>query len=366
MPTIPALRSTKSIAVLAVIGLIATACSSTGASQPPASQPPSSQAPASAAASAAASPAASAVAKDFAIIQAVVAPYYASWPQAVADANADFGVNAEVGSPQKFDQVEQDAIINSFIAKGITGLAVQPVDAVAGAETVKRVVDSGVAVVGVGACDELEGTGAVMCINNALGDSAYEAAKLVCESIGGEGNIVHIDGQLADKNTAARIAGVDRALAEQPGCKLLQRITDVDAPEAGQNAVSSLLAAQGDELDGIVSGGYQTSVVIANTFTERNEQRIKAVLVDDDPAVLAAVKAGNVLASRVSNPYMLAYLAANALDLITDGCTWNGDFIYPNNYQTITADKVDTIGPDQITAAKELAKTWMTDWSCPS
>ena len=68
------------------------------------------------------------------------------------------------------------------------------------------------------------------------------------------------------------------------------------------------------------------------------------MLVDDDPAVLAAVKAGNVLASRVSNPYMLAYLAADALKLATNGCTWNGDFIYPNNYQTITADKVDTIG----------------------
>ena len=113
VPTISALRSMKSVAVLAAIGLIATACSSGGASQPPASQ-----APASAGASEAPSPAASAAVKDFAIIQAVVAPYYASWPQAAADANADFGVNVEVGSPQKFDQVEQDAIINSFIAKG--------------------------------------------------------------------------------------------------------------------------------------------------------------------------------------------------------------------------------------------------------
>ena len=135
----------------------------------------------------------SASAQDFAF-QAVVNPYYATWPQAAADASKDFSINVEVGSPQDFDQVQQDAVVNSFIAKGVKGIGIQPVDAVAGAETVKRVVATGVPVVGVAACAELEGTGAVMCINNALGESAYEATKLVCTTIGGKGNIVHLDG----------------------------------------------------------------------------------------------------------------------------------------------------------------------------
>src|SRR4029078_6714373 len=114
------------------------------------------------------------------------------------------------------------------------------------------VFSAGVALVGVSACAELEGTGAAMCINNALGESAYEATKLVCQTIGGKGNIVHLDGQLADKNTGARAAGVDKQLAEMAGCKLLQRITDIDSAEASRNAVSSLLASKGDEIDGIV------------------------------------------------------------------------------------------------------------------
>src|SRR5262245_42659573 len=93
----------------------------------------------------------------FAIIQAVVNPYYATWPQAAKDASADFGIAVEIGSPQDFDQVQQDAVVNSFIAKGIKGLGIQPVDAVAGAETVKRVVAAGVPVIGVAACAELKG-----------------------------------------------------------------------------------------------------------------------------------------------------------------------------------------------------------------
>ena len=304
-------------------------------------------------------------AADFALVQAVVNPYYASWPQAAEDASKDFGINVEIGSPQDFDQVQQDAVVNSFVAKGIAGMAIQPVDAVAGAETVKRVVATGAPVVGVAACAELEGTGAVMCINNALGESAYEATKLVCTTIGGKGNIVHLDGQLADKNTAARAAGVDKALAEMPDCKLLQRITDINSAEASRNAVSSLLASKGDEVDGIVSGAYNPSVAVAKEFTQRQENRIKAVLVDDDKVVLDAVKAGYVLASRVSNPYMLAYLGANALKLAAAGCKWNGPFIFPNNYATITADKVDTLAQDNVTAAKDLSKSWMDQWACP-
>jgi ribose transport system substrate-binding protein len=301
---------------------------------------------------------------NFGIIQAVVNPYYATWPQAAKDAAADFGIKVEIGSPQDFDQVQQDAVVNSFIAKGIKGIGIQPVDAVAGAETVKRVVAAGVPVIGVAACAELKGTGALMCINNALGESAYEATKLVCKSIGGKGNIVHLDGQLADKNTAARAAGVDKAVAEMPDCKLLQRITDIDSAEASRNAVSSLLASKGDQINGIVSGAYNPSVAIAKEFTARKESRIKAVLVDDDKVVLAAVKAGYVLASRVSNPYMLAYVAADGLKYAADGCKWTGDFIVPNNYATVTADKVDTLAVDNVAAAKALAKAWADKWSC--
>ena len=300
----------------------------------------------------------------FGIVQAVVNPYYATWPQAAKDAAADFGVQVEIASPQDFDQVQQDAVVNSLIAKGITGMGIQPVDAVAGAETVKRVVAAGVPVIGVAACSELKGTGAIMCINNALGDSAYEATKLVCQAIGGKGNIVHLDGQLADKNTAARAAGVDKALAEMTGCKLLQRITDIDSAEASRNAVSSLLASKGDQIDGIVSGAYNPSVAVAKEFTQRKEKRIKAVLVDDDKVVLEAVKGGYVLASRISNPYMLAYVAANGLKYLADGCKWTGDFIVPNNYATVTADKVDTLAADNVAAAKALAKSWASKWSC--
>jgi ribose transport system substrate-binding protein len=316
-----------------------------------------------------ATPAAAAKGYNFAVIQAVVNPFYAPWPKAVEDAATDFGpgITVEVGSPQDFDQVQQNAVVDSFVAKGVTGIAIQPVDAVAGNETVKRLVTQGVVVVGVGACAEIEGTGAETCLNVGLQDSAYEAAKLVCTTIGGSGNIVHLDGALADKNTALRGAGVDKALAEMPDCKLLQRITDIDTAESAQNAVSSLLASRGSEVDGIVSTAYNPSVAIANEFRRTNEKRIVAVAVDIDQTVLDAIKDGYILATRAVSPYEIAYLGVLSLKLAIDGCEWKDpDFTLYVPYATVTADKVDTLVTDQEAAAKEKGKTWQADhWTCP-
>ena len=117
---------------------------------------------------------------NFAMVQAVVNPYYSTWPQAAKDASAAFGINVEIASPQDFDQVQQDTVVNSLMAKGVKGIGIQPVDAVAGAETVKRVIAAGVPVVGVAACAELQGTGAVMCINKYSATSATRRSAQNC------------------------------------------------------------------------------------------------------------------------------------------------------------------------------------------
>ena len=58
------------------------------------------------------------------------------------------------------------------------------------------------------------------------------------------------------------------------------------------------------------------------------------------------------------------YVAADGLKYAADGCKWTGDFIVPNNYATVTADKVDTLAADNVSAAKALAKAWADKWSC--
>jgi len=298
-----------------------------------------------------------------ALVQAVVNPFYDAWPAVIGDATQNLNIQAEIASPQDFDQVQQNQVIDSLVAKGINGIAVQTVDGTSGSETIRRLVEQQIPVVGVVACADQEGSGSSLCLNVGLEDSIYQATMLLCEALGGEGNIVHLDGNLADKNTAARISGVDRALGECPGLKLLQRVTDIDSAELAQNAVSSLLASDGDQVDAIVSGAYNPSVAVASEFTNRQESRIKAVLVDTDPVVLEAVKAGYVLATRAANVYEVGYLALYSLDLLRSGCSYSGsNFVIDIPYNTVDQGNVANFQSEAVTKALKTAETWKTDY----
>lgn len=298
-----------------------------------------------------------------ALVQAVVNPFYDAWPDAVADAARDLQIEAEIASPQDFDQVQQNQIIDSLIAKGVNGIAVQTVDGTSGAETIRRLVEQDIPVVGVVACSDQEDSGSSLCLNVGLADSIYQATMLLCDALGGNGNLVHLDGGLADKNTTARIAGVDRALQDCPGLTLLQRITDIDTAELAQNAVSSLLASDGAQVDAIVSGAYNPSVAVASEFTNNKEARIKAVLVDTDPAVLEAIKAGYVMATRAANVYQVGYLGLYSLDLLQRGCLYTGDeFVIDIPYITVDSASVDTFQQAAKDEALKSAETWDSDY----
>jgi len=113
--------------------------------------------------------------------------------------------------------------------------------------------------------------------------------------MGGKGNIVHLSGFIAETNTKKRMDGVQKAVDENPGVKLIQTITDIDTAETAQNAVSSLLAAKRSEINGIVATAYNPSVAVSNELRSLDEKNIKSVLIDSDPIVLDAIKTGMYL-----------------------------------------------------------------------
>ena len=84
-----------------------------------------------------------------------------------------------------------------------------------------------------------------------------------------------------------------------------------------------------------------------------------------DPAELLAQGAAARLPGSLNNNRRLdEWVRIGGVKYAADGCKWTGDFIVPNNYATVTADKVDTLAADNVTAAKALAKAWTDKWSC--
>jgi ribose transport system substrate-binding protein len=306
----------------------------------------------------------------FAVVEAVVNPFYTPFPKALDDVSKAESIPVPLlGAPQNFDQTQENTIIDGFVAKGIKALAVQPVDAVAGNQTIKRLTQQNIKVVTFGSCSKTQEAGAIYCLQSDVKNASYIATKNLIQTLGGKGTIVHLAGQVADTSTAPRIAGVEQAVKEATGATLLQTITDIDSAEAAQNAVSSLLAAKRSKIDGIVSTAYNPSVAMANELRRLNETRIKGVAIDTDPIVLQAIKDGFLLATQAGNPYEQAYISVLSMKYLADGCKWKdtsaAGFLVDAPYLYTTKDTVDSLATVQAEATQKIAATWKsTYWKC--
>ena len=140
-------------------------------------------------------------------------------------------------------------------------------------------------------------------------NSAYLGTKELIKAMGGKGNVVHLAGLLVDPNTTLRVKAVETAVAETNGAvKLLQTVADTDAQEAADQKINALLAAQKDQIDGMIATGYIPSVVASKSLRTLGDKRIKFVGIDDDPIVLDAIKDGFVSGTMAQNPYGQGYI----------------------------------------------------------
>ena len=110
--------------------------------------------------------------------------------------------------------------------------------------------------------------------------------------------------------------GVDQALKENPDVTLIQTIGDIDTPEKAPNAVATLLAARRGEINGILATAYNPAVAVANELRKLDEKNIKAVGIDTDQIVLDAIKDGYLTGTMAQNPYGMAYLPLESLNLM--------------------------------------------------
>lgn len=272
-------------------------------------------------------------------------PYFAPMEGAIADAQAAFGLgDSTFKSPTEWTLDAQNELISTLQAQGYNAFAIFPGDANGTNSTIEELMDENIPTALVGGCTS-EPSQAQFCIATDVANSAYLATKSLIESMGGEGNIVHLTGFLVDPNTQLRMAAVEKAVAETDGkVTLLQHLADIDSQEEADNKINALLAASADEIDGIVSTAYVPSTVAATALRNLGDKRIKMVGIDDDPIVLDAIRDGFLVGTMAQNPYGQAYIAAWALDQLRHSCQMNADspFLIDSGTFLIDTTTVDT------------------------
>jgi ribose transport system substrate-binding protein len=252
-------------------------------------------------------------------------PYFKPWEQAAADAQKAFGIGAvDFKVPSDWKLNLQTELIESLVAQGYKAFGIFPGDAVGINSTIGELKGAGIPAAALAGCSQ-DPTDAAFCLGTDVYHSAYVGTKELIKAMGGKGNVVHLAGLLTDPNTTLREKAVETAVGETNGAvKLLQTVADTDAQEAADQKINALLAAQKDQIGGMIATGYIPSVVASKSLRTLGDKRIKFIGIDDDPIVLDAIKDGFVSGTMAQNPYGQGYIGAYALDLLASGgCTVN-------------------------------------------
>ena len=172
----------------------------------------------------------------------------------------------------------------------------------------------------------------------------------------GVGNLVHLTGNAVDSNTQRRMEGVKKAVDETNGkVKLLTTITDIDTDlQTAQKAVSDLLAAQGTEIQGIVTTAYNPAVA-ATEGVISTKLPIAVIAIDDDQKILSAIKDGSISGTVVQNPWGQAYVGSYVLGALNSGCKMKERGLYVDSGSfLVTKDNIATYDAERKTKSMEL------------
>ncbi|MEO1018347.1 MAG: substrate-binding domain-containing protein [Pseudomonadota bacterium] len=304
-------------------------------------------------------------------------PYFAAWADAAAAAAKDFGIDAEYKVPAAWELSQQNEMIESLVASGFNAVAVFPGDAVGTNATLEELADFDIPSLALAGCT-VDPTSASFCLGTDVARSAYLGTQELVEAMGGSGKIAHFTGFLVDPNTQLRIEAVEQAVEEAGGeVEILQVIADIDAPEPADEKINAFLAAQGGEVDGIVTTAWVPAVVAATALRNLGDKRIKMVGIDHDQVVLDAISEGFVHGTMLQNPYGQGYIGSYALDLIRQGCEIKDDAPFQTTAQTENFIDSGTafVGVDQVADYQEamisVTDEIMTDFkdsylNCPN
>lgn len=262
-------------------------------------------------------------------------PYFAAWEQAGEDAAKEFGLaSADYKVPQKWELGLQNQLLESLITQGYNSFLIFPGDPVGTVGIANELTDAGASVIALAGCLK-DPSLALFCMGTDTGNSAYLGTKELLKALdGGEGkNIAHFTGFLVDPNTKLRIDAVEQAASEE-GATVVQVIADIDAPEPAEEKINAYLAANADQIDGIVTTAWVPAVVASNSLRKIGDKRIKMVGIDHDEVVIQAVKDGFVHGTMLQNPYGQGYIGSFVAGKIKGGCTVKADAPFKSNALT--------------------------------
>ena len=223
------------------------------------------------------------------------------------------------------DPAEQSALIEQALAARPDAMVLVPVHPTAVNAAIRKVNAAGIPLV---ACINRLTEG--QCVSF-VGSNDYPLAyKLACylfERLGGEGDVVIVEGPPESVTSIARVRAFREAAAAYPGIRIIGACNGRYLLEPAREAMAGLLAAL-PRIDAILAANDIMAIGAIAALRAAN-RRAQLVGVNAIPQAIAAIKRGDMIATADFDAMSMACLAAECAVRHLRGESVPGEIILP-------------------------------------
>src|ERR1041385_1373811 len=244
--------------------------------------------------------------------------YWQSVKAGAEEAGKELGCQIFWNGPEReTDRERQIQIIEDFIVQKVDGFVLAPLDRKALIPSVEKlaslkipcaIIDSGIdtdKILTFAATDNYQG--------------GVLAARRMGEILGGKGNVVVVKYVPGSGSTTERENGfIDTIKKEFPGMKIVDDKYGQDTVETALQATEDMLTKNKD-VQGLYACNASTAVGALQALVSQKRSEIKMVGFDAEKALLDGLKAGQIDALVVQNPFKLGYEGVKAVVSALDG-----------------------------------------------
>lgn len=237
----------------------------------------------------------------------VINPFFTVMLEGAQEQADALGVELLTGAASEQTKTEEQiAIVQDMVTKGVKAICIAPMDSEALLPCLAEAQEAGVKIVNLDNRLNPEtakslGMDPIPFVGVSDEDSAYLAAKAICEALGGAGEVAIIEGIQSADNAQQRKAGAERAFNENEGIKIVASQTANWNAEEGLSVFTNILQANPDIKGVFCANDAMSFGVIQAIEAAGKTGKIVVASIDAEDAAIDNVKNGLELATVYNN-----------------------------------------------------------------
>ena len=224
-------------------------------------------------------------------------------------------VNVEFRITADGTAAEQKRIVDDLLARGVSGLAISPVDPVNQTAMLNDAAKQALVMTQDSDAPQSDRLFYLGTDNRAAG---RQAGELIKQALPQGGKIMIFVGKIDAQNAQARYQGIKDALAGSNVQIIDVRTDDTDPVRAKANASDTLVRYP--QISALVGLWNYNGPAILNAMKDAGKVgKVKIICFDEDDQTLAGIKDGAIYATVVQQPYEFGYQAVKMMAKILGG-----------------------------------------------